>query len=403
MYAEDFEYDGRYLSDYGFVICDIGGDMEIETVSAGGTVTMQTVRHGIGRRAVAVNAVYESCIEADFTIAKNPCVYEDMEITDDEQRDMMRWLNRRSYRKMRLLKSPQNDDDGCYYNAVFNIDKIRSHGRTIGLTLHMTTDSPFGHGTTVFVNGTNCKDEDGSLIAVANVNDENDDIGYVYPNMILYIMSMHVEDGVQDREKISMWNERFPDEIFEINNTGFADVMAKKYTVNGTSLTISQTDIEAELTAHNSDGSTLDTVTSFITPDAYTPKKVVYDITDGFEPGTYRFVVGGPADNKRFIALKVNEDGTLKTIRDNLTYTYSTSAKFGIIGGTMIIFNSESPLNVGSYIEMKITYADCVVGDTFNYTYIRIGNTHEDRTNLIKSDLPCVVSFSYDPIIKLTP
>ncbi len=122
MYANDFEFDGRYLSDYGFVICDIGSDMDMNQVSAGGTVTIQTVRHGNGKRVFPVNATYESCIEADFTICKDPCVYDDTEISDDEMRDLMRWLNRRTYYKMRFLKEPENDDGGCFYNAAFNID-----------------------------------------------------------------------------------------------------------------------------------------------------------------------------------------------------------------------------------------------------------------------------------------
>ena len=35
MFALDFEYDGRYLSDYGFIICDFNGSSGAEEITLG--------------------------------------------------------------------------------------------------------------------------------------------------------------------------------------------------------------------------------------------------------------------------------------------------------------------------------------------------------------------------------
>lgn len=43
MYALDFEYDGQYLSDYGFIICDFNSSSGADIVSAGSMITFNTV------------------------------------------------------------------------------------------------------------------------------------------------------------------------------------------------------------------------------------------------------------------------------------------------------------------------------------------------------------------------
>ena len=50
MYALDFEYDGRYLSDYGFVICNFGGASDMDVVSAGSKITFNSVPMSFGKR-----------------------------------------------------------------------------------------------------------------------------------------------------------------------------------------------------------------------------------------------------------------------------------------------------------------------------------------------------------------
>jgi hypothetical protein len=50
MYATDFEYDGRYLSDYGFIICNFNAPSDADIVSAGSTLTFNTVALNKGNK-----------------------------------------------------------------------------------------------------------------------------------------------------------------------------------------------------------------------------------------------------------------------------------------------------------------------------------------------------------------
>lgn len=402
MYAYDFEFNGKSLSDYGFIICDIGGDTGTENVSAGGTVTIKTVRHGIGRRYVAVGATYERCIEADFTICKDPCIYKEQEISEDELRDLMRWLNRRAFYKMRFFKEPQNDDNGCYYNAAFQISKVCLNGATVGLALHMTTDSPFGHGDKVTLTGDVVTSSDNRLETLIKHEDTNDDIGYIFPDMTLFVFSM--DDGNNgEMTKITVTNNMYPDEAFEINEDDFTGVLAKKYTVDGTAMTIRESIYEADLAAYDSNDDVLGDVSEIKILDNYLSKSIIYTLTGGLETGEYRFVVGGTQDEKKFIMEKLKEDGTPEIIKDDMSYIYSTFMHVGYIGSSMIQFRSDNPLDIGSYITMTVSKEDAVVGDAFNYNFVKIGNTQDDKTNHIRCNLPCIMKIYYEPIINLTP
>ena len=46
----DFEYDNRYLSDFGFIICHFDGSSGIETVSAGSAITFSKVSRNSGKQ-----------------------------------------------------------------------------------------------------------------------------------------------------------------------------------------------------------------------------------------------------------------------------------------------------------------------------------------------------------------
>ena len=124
MYALDFEYDGQYLSDYGFIICTLGGSSDFDTVSAGSEITFNTVPKHRGKISGLAGTVYEENISTTFDICKNPDTYEDLHISKDEYRGLMRWLNRHEFIKFRLLDSVSDETDVCYYNASFNVEKV---------------------------------------------------------------------------------------------------------------------------------------------------------------------------------------------------------------------------------------------------------------------------------------
>lgn len=177
MNAIDFEYDGQYLSDFGFIICDFNGSSGADAVSVGSTLTFNTVSRYGGKMHSLTSTQYDECITATFDICKNPDEYDDMEITGDEFRDLMRWLNRREFLKFQIYDSDL-DYETCYFEASFNVEKIKIHETTYGLRLNMETNKPFGYGAEQRVKWT--FSDTSSYKLLSNISDE---IGNLYPSM----------------------------------------------------------------------------------------------------------------------------------------------------------------------------------------------------------------------------
>jgi len=177
MYALDFEYDGQFLSDYGFSICDFGSQSDFNTTSAGSEISFKTVsRHG-GKEYGLAGTFYDECITSTFNICKDPCNYHDLSITNDEYRDLMRWLNRREFLRFRLVET-EEEHVTCYYDASFNVQKIMFNRELYGLELTMTTNRPFGYGERVkeTFNMTNSTTH-------YYMHDLSDEIGHIYPTL----------------------------------------------------------------------------------------------------------------------------------------------------------------------------------------------------------------------------
>lgn len=184
MNAVDFEYDGYRLSDFDLVICNIDGSDGIVTVSAGSKITFNRVSRHRGKRYSLTSTHYDECIETSFQVCKDPCKYDDISITNDEYRDLMRWLNRNKFYRFRLIGEDYFEEETCYYDASFNIDKILVDDKLYGLQLNMVTNRPFGYGVEQVLEYT-ISTQDESI----KMYDISDEIGYLYPNMTIAITS----------------------------------------------------------------------------------------------------------------------------------------------------------------------------------------------------------------------
>lgn len=186
MRAIDFEYDNQYLSDYGFIICDFNFGSGANEIDAGSTITFNKISRHSGKKYSLSSTQYDECITTSFDICKNPDIYdpEDMEISNDEYRDIMRWLNRREFLKFQVIDDGNDnfERDTCYYNASFNVNKIKINEKLCGMRLTMETDKPFGYGQEQSVSWT-FSDSNVSKI----LSDISDEIGYIYPTVIITI------------------------------------------------------------------------------------------------------------------------------------------------------------------------------------------------------------------------
>lgn len=225
MYATDFEYDGQYLSSYGFIICDFDYSSGSTIANAGSKLTFNKVARNNGKQFSLTSAKYDECIQTTFDICKNPDIYEnyeDRQITNDEYIDLMRWLNRREFLKFHVL----SENEGvpiCYYNVSFNIEKIKIAEKLFGLRLTMESDKPFGYGIEQSVSWTF---ENSSSIKI--LSDTSNEIGYLYPDMTITCnangdLSIH-----NDLEKCTMTiNGCSIGEVITIN--GSAQIISTSY------------------------------------------------------------------------------------------------------------------------------------------------------------------------------
>lgn len=177
MYALDFEYDGGLLSDYGFIICNFNSTSGADIIDAGSTITFNKVSRYRGKQFSLVGTQYDTCIQANFHICKNPDIFDDLKITDDEFRKIFRWLNRKEFLKFRVVDNEDLSESRFYYSS-FNISKIKIGEVLYGIDLTMETDKPFAYGNEqVFY--FEITDTSKSVL----ISDYSDEIGSLYPNV----------------------------------------------------------------------------------------------------------------------------------------------------------------------------------------------------------------------------
>lgn len=178
MKATGFEYDSHYLSDFGFVICSFDGSSGVQNVNVGSEISFNTVPIRQGKHHSLTSAVYEDTYETEFDIMKNDCDTDEIEISDEEFRRMMRWLNRREFLPLRFIDE-DGDIDSIFFNASFNIEKIISDDIVYGLHLTMKTNKPFGYGELYKASW------ESTANVVYPVNDISDEIGDTFPTLVI--------------------------------------------------------------------------------------------------------------------------------------------------------------------------------------------------------------------------
>lgn len=178
MNAVDFQFDNLYLSDFGCIICTFDSGGSPETISMGSEISFTKSAVSNGRRFMITDAKYENCIETEFSICKNPDLvdeYEDRFFTLDEQRDIMRWLNRTEMCRFTIINDEYID---IFYEGSFNVSRIELNGDVIGMSLKFTSNRPFALSLEREYNFV-IEDE----IVTYTIQDSSDEIGYDYPNV----------------------------------------------------------------------------------------------------------------------------------------------------------------------------------------------------------------------------
>lgn len=221
MKARDFEYGGKKLSQFGFVICNFGSK-GLETVSNGGQSTFNTISTLDGKKHKLVSFKYEDCAENVIQICKSPCHGDVMEISQIELREITSWIGRHRFLKFKILDEDYVD---LYFNARFKISRIELDGIVYGLELEIETDSPSAY-----------KEPKTYIIKnlVQNgkhsINDTSYEEGYIYP---------YTEITITESGNLNIHNAR------EDRNTYIANCVA------GEVITMDYPVIQSSLPSHN--------------------------------------------------------------------------------------------------------------------------------------------------------
>jgi hypothetical protein len=126
----------------------------------------------MGKKNILSSTKYEKCIEAEFDICKAGNQYEPAGsyITEDEEREIIRWLNRREFLQFQLLSERYRD---IYFDGSFNVSRIEYYGNVVGMHLSFTGSQPFGYS--YFSRSYEVKDR-----KPCTIYDASDEIGYSY-------------------------------------------------------------------------------------------------------------------------------------------------------------------------------------------------------------------------------
>lgn len=178
MYAYDFIYDGNYLSDFGFIVCEFNGNGNVSSADTGSEISFNTVPIGNGSRFSVTGTRYDTALKTKFQICKNPAMFPEaeMEITSEEFRALSRWLNRKEFLWFHSCDWCEPERQKPWFRASFTLTRMDSGGATYGIELDMVTDAPFGYGEEITEE---FEFTDGELSLL--FSDDNDEIGETYP------------------------------------------------------------------------------------------------------------------------------------------------------------------------------------------------------------------------------
>lgn len=217
MYCIDFEYDGHFLSEYDSMICLFGGDTGFETKTIGSTLTFNTVANTSTGKHRLVSTQYDEVLSTTFQIGKNSCAdrnnhtYSDLEVSQ-----IMRWLNKRKYKKFKPVYDNMQYAN-VYYMGTFNVSVIKLGFDVVGFEVVFTADASYGYYEELTFSGNINRNK------TLNVYDRSDEIGSIYPSVEITINedadTMYLFNSNDTREPMCIKNIVAGEKIIMNGNT----------------------------------------------------------------------------------------------------------------------------------------------------------------------------------------
>lgn len=219
MICYDFEYCNLRLSDFGMVLCSFDGGGGVETISNGSHITFNTTPTRAGQKHQLTSMQYDDCITSTLQVCRNMCDGGDMEIDIDTLRNLMEWLNRKTFHRFRLLNDEMRH---IYFSVSFNVSRVEIGGKIVGLELELVTDSPHGYLEPTTINVKNLQANE-----LKSIYSQSDEEGSIYPDMVITIE----EDG-----DFEMHNDMELNRVMRIANCSQGEVITINYPLISSSL-----------------------------------------------------------------------------------------------------------------------------------------------------------------------
>ena len=186
MNFTDFEYNGRRLSEFGCIICNINSGGGLETKDIGNKITFNKLNFNgknNAKRFKLINTSYEETFTTSFEIMKYNCNnINDNYMTDDEARLLMRWLNQKTFHKFKMIYA-DGQFSNIYYNGSFNVQAIILGEKILGLSLTFESESPYGFYEPITYDMDFSNDDKEFCIY-----DSSDESGFIYPEVKIEIL-----------------------------------------------------------------------------------------------------------------------------------------------------------------------------------------------------------------------
>ena len=139
MFATDFLFDNQRASDLGLMICSFNGEME---TASGGEIEYNVVKTPNRDKFTFYGSQFNSPIEWNFSICKNPCKNENLYFNQDEESMVYKWLIRTDGYKLLQFDQPGYED--IFYNVYINLIPHQISGQTVGFDLTVISDCAYG-------------------------------------------------------------------------------------------------------------------------------------------------------------------------------------------------------------------------------------------------------------------
>ena len=134
------------MSDFGWRICQMTVDNSgLRIVDYGSQLSFNMVKPIGSDKWRMYASSYSNYLTVTFQVGKISCDVGPEEVTVEEYREVMRWLNRKRFGKFTVV---QPGYERIYYEGSFNVQPIQFGGRVFGMELTFITNRPFGLGTT---------------------------------------------------------------------------------------------------------------------------------------------------------------------------------------------------------------------------------------------------------------